>query len=184
MVRALHSFSLRRIVADPSLSRGAGHRPPRRRWQVLAPQEQDCAQEPERLHPVAREGVTARLTPCALQAAGDRPPCGPVTPVLLLSMQLYGFLARRTTSGFNAVVLKRLISPNNNRPPMGLARLQRYMKVRARDAPPTPTRHLTAVIRAAGQGEQGRSRCWHDHGRHPPDWPRAALPEGRCVALH
>lgn len=47
--------------------------------------------------------------------------------VNLLS-KLYAFLARRTDAGFNAVVHKRLIMSRTNRPPMGLARVQRYMK--------------------------------------------------------
>lgn len=42
-------------------------------------------------------------------------------------MQLYSFLARRTDSGFNGVVLKRLMMSRVNRPPMGLARVARYM---------------------------------------------------------
>lgn len=42
-------------------------------------------------------------------------------------VQLYSFLSRRTDSGFNAVVLKRLIMSRTNRPPMGLARIARYM---------------------------------------------------------
>jgi large subunit ribosomal protein L18e len=43
-------------------------------------------------------------------------------------VQLYSFLARRTDSGFNGVVLKRLRMSKNNRVPLGLARLLRYMK--------------------------------------------------------
>jgi large subunit ribosomal protein L18e len=42
--------------------------------------------------------------------------------------QLYAFLARRTDSGFNAIVAKRLCSSKVNRPAMGLARVARYMK--------------------------------------------------------
>ena len=42
--------------------------------------------------------------------------------------QLYAFLARRTDSGFNAVVNKRLMMSRVNRPPTGLARLMRYME--------------------------------------------------------
>lgn len=67
-------------------------------------------------------------------AASDRRPslplnaslCSPPS-CLLASPQLYAFLARRTDAGFNAVVLKRLIMSRTNRPPMGLARVQRYM---------------------------------------------------------
>ena len=43
-------------------------------------------------------------------------------------MQLYQFLARRTDSGFNAIVAKRLSASRVNRPGLGLARLARYMK--------------------------------------------------------
>ena len=44
-----------------------------------------------------------------------------------ISLQLYAFLARRTDSGFNAVIQKRLIASRVNRVPMGLARVARYM---------------------------------------------------------
>jgi len=37
-------------------------------------------------------------------------------------------LARRTSSKFNKVVLKRLFMSRVNRPPLGLARLARYMR--------------------------------------------------------
>lgn len=43
-------------------------------------------------------------------------------------LQLYKFLARRTGADFNRVVLKRLMMSKTNRPPMGVARLARYMK--------------------------------------------------------
>jgi len=42
-------------------------------------------------------------------------------------LQLYAFLVRRTDSKFNKVVLKRLRMSKTNRPPMGLARVARYM---------------------------------------------------------
>jgi large subunit ribosomal protein L18e len=45
-----------------------------------------------------------------------------------LLAKLYDFLARRTNSGFDAVVFKRLLSSRIHRPPMGLARLLRYVK--------------------------------------------------------
>jgi large subunit ribosomal protein L18e len=41
--------------------------------------------------------------------------------------KLYSFLARRTDSGFDGVVAKRLQMSRSNRPPIGLARLVRYM---------------------------------------------------------
>ena len=43
-------------------------------------------------------------------------------------MKLYRFLARRTGSKFNKVVLKRLFMSRVNRPPLSVARLARYMK--------------------------------------------------------
>ena len=43
-------------------------------------------------------------------------------------MQLYRFLARRTGSNFNKVILKRLFMSRVNRPPLSIARLVRYMK--------------------------------------------------------
>jgi len=49
-------------------------------------------------------------------------------PYLRLLIKLYKFLARRTNSPFNAVVLKRLSQSNVNRPPMSLTRLLRYTK--------------------------------------------------------
>lgn len=49
-------------------------------------------------------------------------------PLPLLPLQLYAFLARRTDSGFNAVVSKRLIASRVNRVPLGLARVLRYIK--------------------------------------------------------
>lgn len=62
-----------------------------------------------------------------------RPPSRPTTllPPLCLgirAVQLYSFLARRTDSGFNAVVNKRLISSRINKVPMGLARIARNVK--------------------------------------------------------
>ena len=45
-----------------------------------------------------------------------------------LLVKLYRFLARRTDSKFNKIVLKRLFMSRANRPPMGLARIVRYMK--------------------------------------------------------
>ena len=44
-----------------------------------------------------------------------------------LLVKLYSFLARRTNSGFNKVVLKRLMMSKNNRPSMGLNRVIRYI---------------------------------------------------------
>merc|ERR1711874_107380 len=51
---------------------------------------------------------------------------------LSLLVKLYRFLARRTDSKFNQVVLKRLFMSKTNRPPMSLSKLIRYMKNEAR----------------------------------------------------
>ncbi|XP_065187964.1 large ribosomal subunit protein eL18B-like [Sycon ciliatum] len=45
-----------------------------------------------------------------------------------LLVKLYRFLARRTDSSFNKVVLKRLFMSRINRPPMSIARLVKKMK--------------------------------------------------------
>merc|ERR1712098_352219 len=50
-----------------------------------------------------------------------------------LLVKLYRFLARRTDSGFNKVVLKRLYMSRSNRPPLSIARLIRNMKKPGRD---------------------------------------------------
>ncbi len=47
---------------------------------------------------------------------------------LLLLVKLYRFLARRTSSKFNKIILKRLFMSNTNRPPLSLSRLVRHMK--------------------------------------------------------
>jgi hypothetical protein len=47
---------------------------------------------------------------------------------LLLLVKLYRFLARRTGSKFNKILLKRLFMSNSNRPPLSLSRLVRHMK--------------------------------------------------------
>jgi len=46
----------------------------------------------------------------------------------LLLIKLYRFLARRTNSAFNRVVLKRLLMSRTNRPPVSLSALTRYLK--------------------------------------------------------
>ena len=50
---------------------------------------------------------------------------------LKLLVKLYRFLARRTDSNFNGVVLKRLFMSKTNRPPIALSRLVRHMKGKA-----------------------------------------------------
>ena len=42
--------------------------------------------------------------------------------------QLYRFLARRTDSKFNAVVLKRLFMSRTNRPPLSISKIAKEMK--------------------------------------------------------
>jgi large subunit ribosomal protein L18e len=44
---------------------------------------------------------------------------------LKLLVKLYRFLARRTDSDFNKVILKRLFASKTNRPPISIARLAR-----------------------------------------------------------
>jgi len=47
---------------------------------------------------------------------------------LALLIKLFRFLARRTNSSFDAVVLKRLYMSKVNRPPLSISRLARYMR--------------------------------------------------------
>jgi large subunit ribosomal protein L18e len=49
-------------------------------------------------------------------------------PYLLLLVKLYRFLARRTNSDFNRVVLKRLCMSRTSQPPMSLVKLARFTK--------------------------------------------------------
>ncbi|KAF3819365.1 hypothetical protein GH733_013515 [Mirounga leonina] len=51
----------------------------------------------------------------------------------LLLVKLYRFLARRTNSTFNQVVLKRLFMSRTNRPPLSLSRMIRKMKLPGRE---------------------------------------------------
>ncbi|XP_044142008.1 60S ribosomal protein L18-B-like [Bufo gargarizans] len=52
---------------------------------------------------------------------------------LRLLVKLYRFLARRTDSNFNKVVLRRLFMSRTNRPPLSLSRLIRKMKLSGRE---------------------------------------------------
>merc|ERR1711943_70671 len=45
-----------------------------------------------------------------------------------LLAKLYRFLARRTESNFNAVILKRLFMSRHNRPPLSLSKLAKFMR--------------------------------------------------------
>lgn len=47
---------------------------------------------------------------------------------LHILVKLYRFLSRRTDSGFNDVVLKRLFASRTNRPPVSIARVVRRLK--------------------------------------------------------
>merc|ERR1711915_1080577 len=47
-------------------------------------------------------------------------------PYLLLLVKLYRFLARRTDSKFNKVVLKRLFQSKTNRPPLSISRIVKH----------------------------------------------------------
>ncbi|KAL1765889.1 60S ribosomal protein L18, partial [Sigmodon hispidus] len=48
-------------------------------------------------------------------------------------VKLYKFLARRTNSTFNQIVLKRLFMNRTNRPPLSLSRMIRKMKLPGRE---------------------------------------------------
>ena len=47
---------------------------------------------------------------------------------LRLLVKLYRFLARRTDSAFNKVVLRRLFMSRTHRPPLSVSRIARYLK--------------------------------------------------------
>ena len=49
-------------------------------------------------------------------------------PYVRLLVRLYKFLARRTNSKFNKVVLKRLTMSRLNRPPLSISKLSSYLK--------------------------------------------------------
>ncbi|KAM9985563.1 hypothetical protein ACTFIZ_009074 [Dictyostelium cf. discoideum] len=51
-------------------------------------------------------------------------------PYHALLVKLYRFLARRTNSKFNKVVLKRLLQTKTNRPPVSISRIANLMKDR------------------------------------------------------
>ncbi|KAL1787865.1 60S ribosomal protein L18 [Sigmodon hispidus] len=52
---------------------------------------------------------------------------------LRLLVKVYRFLARRTNSTFNQVVLKRLFMSRTNRPPLSLSRMIQKMKLPGRE---------------------------------------------------
>jgi len=49
-------------------------------------------------------------------------------PYIRMLVKLYRFLARRTNSPFNRVILKRLFMSRINRAPMSISRIARYVK--------------------------------------------------------
>jgi len=51
-------------------------------------------------------------------------------PYLLLLVKLYRFLARRTDSKFNQVILRRLYLSKINRPPVSLSRIAKQVQLR------------------------------------------------------
>ncbi|KAF6079280.1 ribosomal protein L18 [Phyllostomus discolor] len=101
---------------------------------------------------------------------------------LRLLVKLYRFLARRTNSTFNQVVLKRLFMSRTNRPPLSLSRMIRKMKLPGREgktavvvgtitddvrvqevpklkAPGTPHSHTKPYVRSKGRKfERARGR--------------------------
>ncbi|GAB5363999.1 hypothetical protein AAMO2058_000931800 [Amorphochlora amoebiformis] len=67
-----------------------------------------------------------------LKAGGRKKNTGRTAPksenvYLLLLVKLYRFLARRTSSKFNKIVLKRLFMSRINRPPMSISRISKFM---------------------------------------------------------
>ena len=64
-----------------------------------------------------------------VKKGGRTDPVSP-DPYLRLLVKLYKFLARRTSSKFNEVVLHRLCLSRVNRPPVSLSRLVRYMSTK------------------------------------------------------
>lgn len=53
-------------------------------------------------------------------------------PYIRLLGKLYKYLAKRTNSKFDAIVQKRLYMSKNNRAPMSIARITRFMKRKVR----------------------------------------------------
>merc|ERR1711939_66509 len=59
-------------------------------------------------------------------------------PYLLLLVKLYRFLARRTDSAFNKVILRRLFMSKTNRPPISVSRISREVTHRKADPSKNP----------------------------------------------
>lgn len=64
-----------------------------------------------------------------IKKGGRRAPVSE-NPYLRLLVKLYRFLARRTDSKFNGIVLKRLFMSRTSRPPMSISRIAQYMEKR------------------------------------------------------
>jgi len=63
-------------------------------------------------------------------------------PYLLLLVKLYRFLARRTDSKFNKVILRRLYMSKTNRPPISVSRISREVTHRKAD----PAKQTVVVV--------------------------------------
>ncbi|KAI4196965.1 MAG: hypothetical protein LQ350_006218 [Teloschistes chrysophthalmus] len=68
---------------------------------------------------------------------------------LKLLVKLYRFLARRTDSAFNRVILRRLFTSRINRPPLSLSRLSRYVAsptTKSNTENPTDTKNEKTIV--------------------------------------
>uniref|UniRef100_M3Z2N3 Large ribosomal subunit protein uL15/eL18 domain-containing protein n=1 Tax=Mustela putorius furo TaxID=9669 RepID=M3Z2N3_MUSPF len=71
---------------------------------------------------------------------------------LRLLVKLYRFLARRTKSTFNQVVLKRLFMSRTNRPPLSLSQMIQKMKLPSWE-------NKTTVVVGTIKDDVGSRRC-------------------------
>ncbi|RDX59032.1 60S ribosomal protein L18-2, partial [Mucuna pruriens] len=94
---------------------------------------------------------------------------------LKLLVKLYRFLVRRTHSNFNAVILKRLLMSNVNKPPLSLSKLIKYTKeekdkvavivgtvtddIRVHEVPPMRVTALKFTQRARARIEKAGGNC-------------------------
>merc|ERR1711977_263710 len=63
-------------------------------------------------------------------------------PYLLLLVKLYRFLARRTDSAFNKVILRRLFMSKTNLPPISVSRISREVTHRKAD----PSKNTVVIV--------------------------------------
>uniref|UniRef100_A0A8C4VW06 Ribosomal protein L18 n=1 Tax=Gopherus evgoodei TaxID=1825980 RepID=A0A8C4VW06_9SAUR len=103
---------------------------------------------------------------------------------LRLLVKLYRFLARRTNSRFNKVVLKRLFMSRTNRPPLALSRMIRKMKLPGRDnkmavvvGTVTDDIRIHDIPKLKGPGRDGR--CTGTSARPPA--PPTVTPSPTCA---